>query len=202
MCDCCNKIIVQNEIGIPGAQGIQGIQGIQGLTGPQGPQGPQGVPGNDGFTHYLGEPYLGGVIFNLYKGSDGLEHGHVVSLTESSVIEWSTVSNFEGATKSWDGAYNTNQIVLATSPAKTWVQTLGVNWYIPSVDEINILYNNRYYVNKSIFTIVGATLLEISSGYWSSTEYATNALLKSFFTGDISSSLKTNQHNVRGVKSF
>lgn len=43
MCDCCNKIIVQNEIGIPGAQGIQGIQGLTGPTGLTGPEGPAGA---------------------------------------------------------------------------------------------------------------------------------------------------------------
>ena len=37
--------------------------------------------GVGGFTHYLGEAYNGGIIYYLYKGSDGLEHGLIVALT-------------------------------------------------------------------------------------------------------------------------
>jgi len=39
MCDCCKKIIVQTEIGIPGPQGIQGLPGNDGPPGPIGPAG-------------------------------------------------------------------------------------------------------------------------------------------------------------------
>jgi prophage DNA circulation protein len=34
-------------------------------------------------THYLGEEYLGGIIFNLYTTSDGTQHGLIVSKTET-----------------------------------------------------------------------------------------------------------------------
>jgi hypothetical protein len=62
MCDCCNKIIVQNEIGIPGAQGAQGIQGIQGPIGPTGPTGPAGANNSIlGSTLFInGDPNSGG----------------------------------------------------------------------------------------------------------------------------------------------
>jgi len=42
MCDCCNKIIVRNEIPVVGPTGPQGPIG---LTGPQGIQGIPGTPG-------------------------------------------------------------------------------------------------------------------------------------------------------------
>ena len=163
-------------------------------------------------NHYLGEPYLGGVIFNLYKGSDGLEHGHVVSLTESATT-WSTVSNFEGADSSWDGISNTNNMVLATSPAKQYVQSLGPDWYIGAIDEINILFNSKYYVNKALSAIPGADILK-ESNYWSSYEYKvaytpspifdpTQAWAYYMDLGFAANYNKGNPYNlVRGIKAF
>jgi hypothetical protein len=55
-----------------------------------------------GFTHYLGEAYLGGIIYELYKGNDGLEHGFVVSLTESNAA-WQTTPTLVNANRTWDG---------------------------------------------------------------------------------------------------
>jgi len=59
-----------------------------------------------GFTHYLGEAFNGGIIYYLYKGSDGLEHGLIVALTESTA-EWQTSPTLVNADRTEDGAYNT-----------------------------------------------------------------------------------------------
>ena len=86
--------------GAPGPQGPQGATGPQGLTGAQGPQGatgPQGTAGINGaqgpqgpagpttpgtFTHYIGEQFGGGVIFNLWKDAQGNEHGSIVDIVD------------------------------------------------------------------------------------------------------------------------
>jgi hypothetical protein len=156
---------------------------------------------NSETSHYLGEPYLGGVIFNLYKGSDGLEHGHVISLTEA-INEWSLVNNIEGATSSWDGVYNTSQMVLGTSPAKTFIQTLGADWYLPSFDEMTIIANNRFYINKALSTIGGATIIGVFR-YWTSSEYDMESASTYWFEKSSSFIAKKNADlGVRGIKSF
>lgn len=158
-------------------------------------------------SHYLGEEYLGGIIFNLYIGSDGQQHGHVVSLTDS-LEQWQTVglTSYVGANKTYNGEYNTN--LMINSPAKTWVESLGEGWYIPSIDEVNILYDNRYYVNKTLDTISGSNLLIASdNGYWSSTEFITSSIPNDAFclifeTGSANLQSKTGPYKVRAVKSF
>jgi hypothetical protein len=121
-------------------------------------------------THYLGEEYLGGIIFNLYTTSDGTQHGLIVSKTET-VATWG--STLVGADRTEDGAFNMNLMPTGAGTARTWVETLGAGWYLPSIDELSILWHNRYYVNKTA-RAVSSTLLSHSHYYWSSTEY--NAL--------------------------
>ena len=165
-----------------------------------------------GFKHYLGEAYLGGVIFNIYKGEDGLEHGHIVNLSEVTAgvvpgtgLQWSTdIATIEGADSSWDGISNTANMVDATSPAKQYINTLGAGWYLPSIDELNILFNNRYYVNKGLAFIPGTIPLQVNTPYWASTESdAASAWILNFGFGFIDSAIiKNNKQSVRGIKSF
>lgn len=152
-----------------------------------------------GFTRYLGEQYLGGIIFNLYTGSDGQQHGHVVSLTETNTSLQNPPSSV-GASSSWDGATNTS--LYTNSLAKDWVESLGEGWYIPSIDEINTLYNNRYHVNKAISALGSGTLLS-NTLYWSSTEdNYFNTWTFYFNFGVAENSNKNSTEYVRAVKSF
>ncbi len=150
---------------------------------------------------YLGEEFLGGIIFNLYTGSDGQQHGQVVSLTET-ITSLQNPASLVGADSTWDGATNTS--LYTDSLAKTWVESLGEGWHIPSIDEINTVYNNRYHVNKAISALGSGTLLSNTLLYWSSTEDGINyAWSCNFDYGITSSSLsKTTALTVRAVKSF
>ena len=153
-----------------------------------------------GFTHYLGEAYLGGIIFELYKGSDGLEHGLIVALTEQVTTKWQNTGVLVNANRTEDGVYNTP--LMTDSPAATYIATLGTGWYLPSIDELGKLYYNRYYVQKAL-RAGGNTLLSNTAYYWSSTE--TNAALAYFFAftnGYAFSDSKTNTNPVRGVRAF
>lgn len=154
-----------------------------------------------GFTHYLGEDYLGGIIFYIYKGSDGLEHGLIVSKTESTAI-WQNTGVLVNANRTEDGFYNTN--LMTDSPAATYIASLGAGWYLPSIDELGLLYYNRYSAQKGLRTS-GNTLLSntITATYWSSTEYfASGSYHFTFHSGYITSGYKTDTHSVRGVKAF
>jgi len=150
---------------------------------------------------YLGEEYLGGIIFYLYIGSDGKQHGLVVSKTESTAT-WSG-SALVGADRTEDGAYNMNLMPTGAGTARTWVEeTLGAGWYLPSIDELSILWHNRYHVNKTARAI-DSTLLSTTTLYWSSTECnAAGACNFSFSLGFTSSSIKTNTCSVRAVRAF
>lgn len=186
----------QGPTGAPGPQGPTGPQGPIGLTGATGPQGPIG-----GFTHYLGEAYLGGIIFEIYKGSDGFEHGLIVSPTEGGAIWQSLINVFTYANRTEDGVYNTNLMGGFNCPV---VAHLGAGWYLPSIDELKKLYYNRYYVQKGL-RAGGHDLLNYRYYYWSSTETywnATTAMAMDFYSGSASSYPKTNETSVRAIRAF
>jgi hypothetical protein len=194
--------------GATGLMGPAGPQGLVGLTGAVGPQGPAGAAGTNagvgGFTHYLGEAFNGGIIYYLYKGSDGLEHGLIVALTESTAA-WQTTGTLVNANRTEDGAYNTT--LMTGSPAATYIAGLGAGWYLPSIDELGLLYDNRYSAQKGLRT-GGNTLLSNTTNYWSSTENtASHAYYFSVGIGygSYASSqygFKATQYTVRGVRAF
>jgi len=124
-------------------------------------------------SFYLGQDTLGGIVFHVYQGPKGEQHGLIVSKTES--LEYLARiplgTNIEA--RSWDGAYNTN--LMTDSPAKDWVTSnFSADWYIPSIDELMTLWNNRFHANRGLNN-ANATLLKLTdydnnSIYWSSTD--------------------------------
>jgi len=123
----------------------------------------------------------------------------VVSKTESTGT-WSG-STLVGADRTEDGAYNTN-LMPAGSTAKTWVTGLGADWYLPSIDELSILWHNRFHVNKTARAI-GSTLLSITAVYWSSTESNATYAFYFFFTGGYPGyDHKAITYSVRAVRAF
>jgi hypothetical protein len=200
---------IQGLTGANGANGVTGSIGSTGAAGTNGTNGATGAAGTNGtnagvggFTHYLGEAFNGGIIFYLYKGSDGLEHGLIVALTESTAA-WQTTATLVGADRSEDGAYNTN--LMTNSPAKDYIVSLGSGWYLPSIDELGLLYFNRYSAQKGL-RLGGHTLLSNYAYYWSSTEFLINNAYRFSFFNDVptGNTDKTNSFNyfVRGVRAF
>lgn len=171
------------------------------ITGTGTTGDPYIVNASAGGSHYLGEVIGDGIVYYLYTGSDGLQHGLMVSKTFSYEAYCSgSIENY--GTRTWDGAYNTD--LMVSSAAKTWVQTLGEGWYIPSIDELTLLYLNRFHVNKTL-SALSLTLLHYgsSSYYWSSTESSsTQAIGFYFLPGNAEKLFKTQANYVRGVKSF
>lgn len=169
---------------IPGPQGPAGPIGETGPQGPVGPigaTGPQGPAGTGGFTHYIGEQFGGGVIFHLWKDNAGLEHGLILALTEQAIGQaWSNVLSTAigvSAQSFWDGLSNSNAIVgqpgHTSSAAKLCLDLVSggqSDWYLPSIQELNMLWNNYYTVERSLSTIAGAQQI-IKAEHWSSSEY-------------------------------
>ncbi len=150
---------------------------------------------------HIGQDVLGGIVFHIYDGEDGKQHGLIVSKTESAE-KWQSLSNLTGANRTWDGAFNTNQMV--NSPAKDWVRSnFSFAWYVPSWDELNILWHNRFHVNKAL-DAGGHVLLASEGTYWSSTEnLAATAFYAIFTRGDTSGNgAKGDVRNVRAIRAF
>ena len=172
-----------------------------------------GGSGGGGFTHYIGEEFGGGVVFHLWKDAQGVEHGLIVDKTDLSTSQaWSNIdATLIGASakSSWDGLSNSNAIVgqsghTSSASALCLNSTNGAqsDWYLPSVQELNMLWNNYYTVARSLTQISGATQLQ-PAYYWSSTEYALNfAWSFAFYVGYASSSSKNYTVYVRAVRAF
>ena len=176
------------ETGPAGTTGPQGPQGLNGATGPAGstgPQGPIGLTGATGpqtpgtFNHYIGEVFMGGVIFSLFKDSSGSEHGLIVAFNDIGTgSEWSNFSNYLGisAQSNWDGLSNT--LAIINQPGHTNSAALltynyssmgNDDWYLPSMHELDKLRTNLFEVNQTIRNSVGG--VEIGERiYWSSVE--------------------------------
>jgi len=170
--------------------------------------------GSGTFTHYIGEEFEGGVIFHLWLDVNGVEHGLIVDKTDLSTAQvWSNVDQTEigaSAQSSWDGVGNSNAIVgqaghTSSAAALCLNSTNGGynDWYLPSIDELSLLWHNRYNVNRTLSTIGGATELPVPAYYWSSTEYYSNVAWGYLFGNGYSYDFnKFNTYRVRAVRAF
>jgi hypothetical protein len=149
-----------------------------------------GSGGGGGFTHYVGQLYGGGIVFHVYKDENGNEHGLIVSLTDLSPgISWGLDEfNVPNCENTWNGAANTDSFIsaggLATDASGICYNYTGSgfnDWYLPALDELNLLYNNRFSVNITLRATPQATELG-QIWYWSSTEY--NAYYAWYFRFD------------------
>jgi hypothetical protein len=151
------------------------------------------------FDFYLGQDTLGGIVFYLYQDEKGATKGLLVSKEETNE-RLQNPASFTGSNRTWDGAFNTG--LLVNSPAKEWAENLGEGWYIPSVDEMGILWRARFHTNKKLNELE-LPLLSTTALYWTSTESSgTNAYQYSFGAGGLSTTGKANPLAIRAIKAF
>lgn len=167
---------------------------------------------NTGFEHYIGEAFGGGVIFHLWKDSEGVEHGLVVDTVDLSAGHlWSWVNTAIGssARSTWNGLQNSNAIVgqsgHSISAAKLCLDSTNngfSDWYLPAPNELLILLNINFNISKSLSNI-GGTPLSYNSIYWTSFESTADHSV-AYGTADIFSSNNTKQANyrVRAIRQF
>ena len=173
-----------------------------------------GGTGGGGFTHYIGEEFGEGVIFHLWKDNAGVEHGLIVDKTDLSTGQiWSNVSTTligTSAQSPWDGLSNSNAIVgqagHTSSAAALCLNSTNngqSDWYLPSIDELSLLWHSRFNVNKTLSAIGGATVLPISASYWSSTEDGSGTAWRQYFANGLQNGAnKSSANNVRAVRAF
>jgi hypothetical protein len=146
-----------------------------------------------GFTHYIGEQFGGGVIFHLWKDAQGAEHGLIVALTNQSTAQsWSNVSSTligVSAQSSGIGLSNSNAIVgqagHTSSAAKLCLDLVSngqSDWYLPSIDELSKLHQNKLDVNTSLRTLTISYDLLNNNTFWSSTEFNANDAYRFLFS--------------------
>jgi hypothetical protein len=166
--------------------------------------------------HYVGELYGGGVVF--WVDHTG-QHGLIINMIDLSVTQvWSNVTSaFIETTNDWDGLTNTSNIVgqfgHTASAAQLCIEYINLDygtgvysdWYLPSIGELNHVWNNLFEVQKAL-TIDGnaatTTLARVPS-YWSSSEYSSSlAWYFSFRNGDAENYNKSYAAFVRAVRAF
>lgn len=170
--------------------------------------------GGTGGKHFIGEQFGGGVIFHLWKDSTGTEHGLIVDKSDLSNSVWSNNDQtWVGlqAQSSWNGLKNSNGIVGQSGHTNS-AAALCLNsnrggqsdWYLPSMHELNLLWNNYFTVARTLSQISGATELE-PDYYWSSTEDKVNLLsawVFNFFHGETINYTKGYLGYVRAIRAF
>jgi hypothetical protein len=200
--------------GVPGPAGATGPAGPPGATGPAGPQGIPGPAGGGGFTRYIGEQFGGGVVFHLWRDAQGIEHGLVVAtIDQNSSGTFSNVDNLligPTAQSTWDGMANSMAIVAQVGHLNSGTQQClnlvsggQSDWYLPAIDELSLLWHNRFNVNKTLSTIPGATQMNFGTYYWSSTENSLSTAWRFFFSdGSATFTIKDGAIRVRAIRAF
>lgn len=148
----------------------------------------------------------GGLIFyiNPNYATDGWKYLEAApSASDTVTVRWSGITTLIGTTEAGlgTGLDNTNEIIaqsgFTTGSAKN-CKNLNINtyvdWYLPSKDELNLMYQELHLYSVGNF---------YAGSYWSSTEVsATNAYRQTFNGGASSSQGKTTTYRFRGIRRF
>ena len=154
----------------------------------------------------IGDTYQGGIVFYL----DGNGGGLIAAPSDQSSASWGCYGQFIGGTSSdvGTGAANTTAIVSGCSETAIAAKicadlTLGGydDWFLPSKDELNLMYEN---IGQGNVLGLGNVGNFISAWYWSSTESGDDAAWKQLFNNGNQSAndSKPNTSHVRAVRAF
>jgi len=153
----------------------------------------------------IGDTYQGGIVFYV----DGSGGGLIAAPTDQTNPQWGCYEQSISGTSSalGTGAANTTAIVSGCSETAIAAKicadlTLGgyTDWFLPSKDELNLMYDNIGQGNVLGLGNVGGFS---DSYYWSSTEYDNyNAWGQGFYYGNQAVPNKFYTNYVRAVRAF
>ena len=147
-----------------------------------------------------------GVVFEV---SGDRKHGKIVSLDEA-VLQWCADEQYHkgiqvGANSRRDGKINTDVVMqrndYAEYPAFKWCREQGEEWYLPSREELLVLYRVKGLVNKTLTQYSDEQIED--QWYWSSTandEFG--AWFVYMYDGNDDVYYKSDYHCVRAVSAF
>lgn len=148
----------------------------------------------------IGEFYRGGIVFYIDGNGSGLVCTESDQITEA---EWGCYGTFIGGTDTGIGTgdFNTATIVAGCSQsgiAAMICSDLVLNgysdWFLPSKDELNLMYYNLKLNGIGGFA---------AAYYWSSSEYSSyGAWVRFFANGDQGANYKDSTYYVRAVRAF
>jgi hypothetical protein len=191
------------------SEGAVGPQGPIGPAGSAGAQGPTGIPGT-GSTN-IGKLLGGGIVVAEWDQA-GVHKGLIASLTTIAIgVQWTVLAEqttLIGPTAQSfsDGFTNTNAIIAQTGfpAANTYAAGLArlhngggyTDWYLPSLQELNMCYNSITVIDK----VLGSNNFP-AANYWSSTENApTDVYSYMSNIGVATTSSKSAPYAVRAVR--
>jgi hypothetical protein len=182
--------------------------------------------GFTGFTYEIGQYVAdeGGVIAHRWLSTSaggsptaGTVQNYLVVDTQNigSSVYWSNPAETPGLTNAlstWNGQGNTDVIEVAgpaagidaNSAAMLCVNSSNngkTDWYLPTIDELNKVFNNRWEIAQGIEAATGTPLA--FNIYWSSLEYlAGSAWVFYFDNGGAYVNFKSGTLYVRAVRKF
>jgi hypothetical protein len=153
----------------------------------------------------IGDTYQGGIIF--YLDASGC-HGLIAAPGDQSTLAaWMNGSYMDTRAYGsglFEGKYNTKMINWqqggTTSAAAICANYGDGKWYLPSIEELNLMYENIGQGNALGLGNIGGF---DNAYYWSSTEYDNgHAWLQTFVNGFQTNTFKFGSTTVRAVRAF
>ncbi|MFK7812089.1 MAG: DUF1566 domain-containing protein [Maribacter sp.] len=161
-------------------------------------------------TLAIGDFHEGGVIFFIDNTG---ENGLIAAISDLGFDkQWGcpTLISFgaEGI-EVGTGAQNTADIIAACddSNSAAWlcnqlIQNGYEDWFLPSKNELNLLFQNQMIINETALENDGSSFTN-GNRYWSSSHDLENTVwIQLFSTGQQDGVLKDTEHSVRAIRAF
>jgi hypothetical protein len=141
----------------------------------------------------------GGIVYAGVSGGNRI----YTTTTDQGTATWNNgTGNWTntGATSNSDGLTNTNTLVGLSDAGAPYAaadvcRALGADWYLPAIDELNLLYTNK---DEGVLS---GSFNESGTWYWSSSEpYSGNAWMQRFSDGNQTFNTKNHARLVRCVR--